>query len=109
MKMDYEITINELKARLDAREAVTILDVREPWEYDTARIDGSRHIPMADVPARANQELDREAHVVVICHHGIRSLRVTSWLRQQGFERAQSLRGGIDQWSRAIDPRVPVY
>jgi rhodanese-related sulfurtransferase len=108
-KMEYEIQVNELKTRLDAKEALTMLDVREPWEYAAARIEGSKHIPMGEVPARAKQELDPEAHVVVICHHGIRSLRVTNWLRQQGFEKAQSLRGGIDQWSRAIDPTVPVY
>lgn len=107
--MDYEIPVNELKAGLDAGESLTILDVREPWEYATAHIEGSRHIPMADVPARANQELDPELHIVVVCHHGVRSLKVTNWLRQQGFEKAQSLRGGIDQWSRAIDPKVPLY
>ena len=107
--MDYEIQVNELKTKLEAGEPITILDVREPWEYATAHIEGSKHIPMGDVPAHANQELDPEQHIVVICHHGVRSLRVTNWLRQQGFEKAQSLRGGIDQWSRAIDPKVPVY
>ncbi len=107
--MDYEISVNEFKTKLDAKEPLTMLDVREPWEYATARIEGSKHIPMGEVPARANQDLDPEQHIVVICHHGVRSLRVTNWLRQQGFEKVQSLRGGIDQWSRAIDPKVPVY
>lgn len=107
--MEYEIRVNDLKTKLDTKEALTILDVRESWEYATARIEGSKHIPMGDVPARANQELDPDDHIVVICHHGVRSLRVANWLRQQGFEKTQSLRGGIDQWSRAIDPKVPVY
>ena len=107
--MDYEIEVKELKSRLDADEPLTMLDVREPWEYTTAHVEGSKHIPMSEVPARANQELGLEDHIVVICHHGVRSLRVTHWLRQQGFEKSQSLRGGIDEWSRAIDPKVPVY
>jgi rhodanese-related sulfurtransferase len=107
--MDYEIEVNELKSKLDAGAPLTMLDVREPWEYATAHVEGSKHIPMGDMPARASQELDLEAHIVVICHHGVRSLRVTHWLRQQGFEKSQSLRGGIDEWSRVIDAKVPVY
>jgi len=107
--MDYEITAEEVKAKLDAGETFTLLDVREPWEFETARIPGATLMPMGDVPARANQELDPEDHVVVICHHGVRSMNVTAWLRQQGFEKAQSMRGGIDAWSRHVDARVPTY
>jgi rhodanese-related sulfurtransferase len=61
------------------------------------------------VPARAHQELDPEAHLTVMCHHGQRSLNVTAWLRNQGFENVQSLRGGIDAWSAEVDPKVPRY
>ena len=93
----------------DAGTKVTLLDVREPWEFQTAHIANSQLIPMGEIPARFNQELDPEDHVVVVCHHGVRSMNVTAWLRQQGFEKAQSLRGGIDRWSREIDPTVPVY
>ena len=107
--MDYEITPEEVKSKLDAAEAFTVLDVREPWEFETARIDGAKLMPMGDIPSRAHQELDPEAHVVVVCHHGVRSMNVTVWLRQQGFESVQSLRGGIDRWSREIDPSVPLY
>ncbi|HTD25037.1 MAG TPA: rhodanese-like domain-containing protein [Terriglobales bacterium] len=107
--MDYEIPADELKIKLTAKEPLTILDVREPWEYAAARIEGSKHIPMGDVPARAHQELDPEEHIVVICHHGVRSLNVAHWLRLQGFEKAQSLQGGIDHWSRTIDSKIPVY
>jgi rhodanese-related sulfurtransferase len=64
---------------------------------------------MGDVPVRAHQELDPEDHIVVMCHHGVRSANVAAWLQQQGFERAQSLQGGIDRWSRIIDPKVPTY
>ena len=107
--MDYEINPEEVKSKLDAKELFTLLDVREPWEFETAKIDGAKLMPMGDVPTRAHQELDPEDHVVVICHHGVRSMNVTAWLRQQGFEKAQSMRGGIDAWSREIDPKVPVY
>ena len=108
-EMDYEITAEEVKAKLDAGENFTLIDVREPWEFETARIDGAKLIPMGDVPSRAHQELDPEDHIVVLCHRGVRSMNVTAWLRQQGFEKVQSMRGGIDAWSRSVDQNVPVY
>lgn len=107
--MDYEITVEELKRLQDTGSGVVLLDVREPWELAAARIAGSKHIPMGDIPARFTQELDPEERTVVVCHHGVRSMNVTAWLRQQGFEKVQSLRGGIDRWSRQIDPSVPLY
>jgi rhodanese-related sulfurtransferase len=107
--MDYEISPEEVKSKLDARDQFVLLDVREPWEFEAAWIDGAKLMPMGDVPSRAHQELDPEEHVVVICHRGVRSMNVTAWLRQQGFEKAQSMRGGIDAWSRRVDQTVPVY
>jgi rhodanese-related sulfurtransferase len=107
--MDYEISCEEVKTKLDRREGFTLLDVREPWEFETARLEGAKLVPMGDVPSRAHQELDPEDHIVVICHHGVRSMNVTAWLRQQGFEKAQSMRGGIDAWARFIDRTVPTY
>lgn len=107
--MNYEITAEEVKAKLDAGESFTLIDVREPWEFETARIEGAKLMPMGDVPSRAHQELDPEEHIVVLCHHGVRSMNVTAWLRQQGFDKVQSLRGGIDAWSRSVDQNVPVY
>jgi len=107
--MEYEITVTELKKLRDGGSEFTLLDVRELWEFQTAQIAGSKHMPMGDVPARFQQELDPDDHIVVVCHHGVRSMNVTAWLRQQGFERAQSLGGGIDRWSREIDPSVPLY
>ena len=106
---DLEITPLEVKQRLERGEKLLVVDVREPWEFQTAHIAGSKHIPMGDIPARFNQELDPEEHIVVVCHLGVRSMNVTAWLRQQGFEKVQSLRGGIDRWSREIDPTVPIY
>jgi rhodanese-related sulfurtransferase len=107
--MDYEITPEEVKSKLDQGEGLMLLDVREPWEFETAHMDGAKLVPMGDIPSRAHQELDPEDHIVVICHHGVRSMNVTAWLRQQGFEKAQSMRGGIDAWSRQVDGNVPVY
>jgi rhodanese-related sulfurtransferase len=107
--MEYEINPDEVKSKLDAGEKFILLDVREPWEFDTAKIEGSKLMPMGEVPSRAHQELDPDEHVVVMCHHGVRSMNVTVWLRQQGFEQAQSMRGGIDAWSRIVDGKVAVY
>jgi rhodanese-related sulfurtransferase len=107
--MDLEISPQEVKQLREKGQPFTLLDVREPWEYQTARIERAKLIPVADVPSRAHQELDPDERIIVVCHHGVRSLNVANWLRQQGFEQAQSMRGGIDQWSRQVDPKVPVY
>ena len=107
--MEFEITPAELKQKLDNGEAPLLLDVREPVELQMAHLEGTVHIPMGEIPMRANQELDPDAHIVVMCHHGVRSLNVTNWLRQQGFEKVQSVRGGIDGWARTVDPKVPLY
>jgi len=107
--MDYEIDPESVQRMSKGGERFTLLDVREPWEFDAARIEGAKLMPMGDVASRANQELDPEDHIVVYCHHGVRSMNVTAWLRQQGFEKAQSMAGGIDAWSRRVDAKVPVY
>ena len=96
-------------AENEASDRPILLDVREPWEFETARLPDSELMPMGDVTSRAHAELDPDTHIVVLCHHGQRSLSVAMWLRGQGFERAQSLAGGIDGWSRMIDPTVPRY
>ena|ERR1700739_2815143 len=107
--MDFEISASQVKSLQKRGEVFTLLDVREPAEWEMARIEGAKRIPMGDVPARAHQELDPEEHIIVVCHHGVRSLTVTNWLRQQGFEKVQSMRGGIDGWARTVDPKVPLY
>jgi rhodanese-related sulfurtransferase len=113
--VDFEITPLQLQELLVAhadvqeKEKPVLLDVREPWEFEAARIEGSVLMPMGDVPGRAFQELDPEAHIVTICHHGVRSLNVAVWLRNQGFEKAQSLSGGINAWSAEVDATVPRY
>jgi len=107
--MDLEITVTQLQSHLADPHPPLLLDVREPWEYTTAHIEGSTLIPMNEIPGRAHQELDEDAPILVLCHHGARSLSVAAWLRQQGFDKAQSVSGGIDAWSRTIDPTIPRY
>jgi rhodanese-related sulfurtransferase len=107
--MDFEISAGQVKSLQKRGESFTLLDVREPSEWEKASIEGSTNIPMGDVPTRAHQELDPDEHIIVMCHHGVRSLTVTNWLRQQGFEKVQSMRGGIDGWARTVDPKVPLY
>jgi rhodanese-related sulfurtransferase len=105
---NYEsITPEELKRRLDAGERPELLDVREPWEYELARIEGSRLLPMGELPERVT-ELDPEAEIVVICHHGSRSAYVTQALQRTGFSKVINLEGGLDAYS-TVDPTVPRY
>ena len=106
-----EITPQEVKRRMDAGEKLHLIDVREPQEYAVARIEGSELIPMRTVPAALGQ-LDAkadEATLIVFCHHGVRSLNVVHWLREQGVEACQSMAGGIDAWSLTIDQSVARY
>lgn len=107
--MDYEIAAEEVKKAVEHGQSLTLLDVREPWEVRTARIAGAKLIPMKEIAQRAQRELDPREHIVVFCHHGVRSLKVAAWLRQQGFSSVQSMAGGIDQWSRSVDAGVPLY
>lgn len=116
---NVEITTEQVKQKLTSGEKFLLLDVREPWEFEKSHVDLAsmagaagkaefKLIPMNDVPGRLH-ELPQDEPIVVMCHAGVRSLKVTTWLRQQGFDHAQSLRGGIDAWSRQLDPKVPVY
>ncbi len=106
--LDYEISAAEAAALLKENQA-RLVDVREPWEFGVAKIAGSLLMPMGDVPSRAHQEFDPDERLVIFCHHGQRSLNVAAWLRNQGFEQAQSLRGGIEAWAAEVDPAVGRY
>ena len=90
------------------REKPLLLDVREPWEYEKARIEGARLVPMREVPGRL-EEIDQAREVVAICHHGGRSQQVAMFLEKAGFRKVHNLVGGVDAWSRIVDPTVPLY
>jgi rhodanese-related sulfurtransferase len=107
--LEVEISPEAYASLRHTPEAPILLDVREPWEAETASIAGATLIPMSEFTSRAHAELDPDKPLVVLCHHGARSLSVTMWLRNQGFDHAQSLAGGIDQWSRTIDQTIPRY
>jgi adenylyltransferase/sulfurtransferase len=102
-----QITVKELKSRIDAGEDVQLIDVREPWEYQTAQM-GGKLIPQNDVPNRLG-EIDPTREVLVHCKSGGRSQRIAEFLKQQGYPRVANVAGGITAWSDEIDPRVPKY
>ena len=107
--LTLQITPKEVKQRLDAGEKLRLVDVREPFEYRQARIEGSELIPMRTVSKSLDSLETEEAPVIVFCHHGMRSLQVVSWLREQGVDHCSSMAGGIDRWSLEIDATVPRY
>jgi rhodanese-related sulfurtransferase len=109
-KLPLEIDCASVKKMLDHGDDFLLLDCREADEYETVRIEGSRLLPMSELMARA-AELDefKAKHVVVHCHHGGRSPKVANWLRSQGFDRSQSMSGGIHRWAEQIDPKLPKY
>lgn len=104
-----ELSAQELHAYLTAAaEQPLLLDVREPWEFDKARIEGATLVPMRSVPDRL-QELDPERETVVICHHGIRSRMVGHFLESQGFSNIINLSGGVASWASDVDRQMPTY
>jgi len=109
--LPLEISPQDVKHRLDSGEKITLIDVREPSEFAQARLENAELVPMRTVPAELSR-LDAHTDVgalIVFCHHGVRSLNVVNWLREQGVDACQSMAGGIDRWSIEIDPSVPRY
>ena len=107
-QQNIEIAPSEVKALLGRGEKFAFVDVREKWEYDAAHIDGSKLIPLREIPANL-ASLQQSGNIVFFCHHGMRSLDAAAWLSSQGIEGARSMSGGIDRWSVEIDPNVPRY
>lgn len=108
--LELEVDVQAVRKMLDEGQDLLLLDCREQDEHALVRIEEARLLPMSELEARvAELEPHRERHVVVHCHHGGRSMRVTQWLRSLGFARVQNMRGGIDAWSQEIDPRLPRY
>jgi rhodanese-related sulfurtransferase len=109
--LPLEITPQQIKQRLDSGEKIALIDVREPSEFQQTRIAGAELIPVRSIPAELSrlEAQSDDAALIVFCHHGVRSLNVVNWLRQQGISECQSMAGGIDRWSLEIDPSVPRY
>lgn len=108
---DLEISAEALAARLEAGEAPLILDVREPWEFELCRLEGAVNVPLGTLDRGVDPAaLAGEGRpVVVVCHHGARSMRATLWLRAQGVEAAINLAGGVDRWAAVVDPKMARY
>lgn len=103
------ISVSELKERLERKDSKPLLlDVREPWEFAICHIDGSRLIPMREIP-NAIGEINRETEIVVICHTGVRSLQVCYFLQHEGFTNIKNLTGGVHAWAVTIDPGMATY
>jgi rhodanese-related sulfurtransferase len=108
--VSLEIRPEELQQRLQAGEPIYLLDVRQEWEHQTARLQDNQLIPLHELPARLDEVQPAPGQLVVAyCHHGVRSLGAAAFLRDNGFEGALSLAGGIDLWSQVVDPSVPRY
>jgi len=103
-----QISPQELKARLDRKDPLVLLDVRQGWELQLCRLPGALHIPMEEIGFRA-EELNPEDEIVVFCHQGIRSAAVAEYLRQLGFKRVVNLAGGLTAWAMTVDPTVRRY
>ena len=103
-----EITPQSLKARLDKPGAPLLLDVRQDWETQLARLPNAVHIPIEEIEQRA-EELNPEDDIVVYCHQGVRSAAVAEYLRSLGFKSVQNLSGGLDLWARTVDPGMRRY
>ena len=105
---DWEISAKDLASRLARGDELTLIDVREPHEWQIARLPNATLIPLNTIPSRL-AELDSSREIVLHCHHGQRSMRALEFLRQAGFRKLKNLRGGIDAWSKDVDRSVPRY
>jgi len=94
--------------RDESRSKPFLLDVREPWEFEACKIAGSQSLPMRSIPQRL-AELDSDAEIVAICHHGMRSMQVAAFLEQNGFGKLYNLQGGVAAWAAQVDPQMPTY
>ena len=104
-----ELTVTESKRRLDAGpQRAVLVDVREPYEWEICRVENSEHVPMRQIPAHV-PTLPKDKHLLIICHTGVRSMRVTEFLRAQGFAAVSNVAGGIRAWAEEIDPAMPRY
>jgi len=106
METPLEVDVAAAARLLD--EGALLLDVREPFEVETCAVAGSRHLPMRQIPENLT-DLPRDRRILVLCHYGSRSMRVTQFLRANGFGQVSNVTGGIDTWAEQIDPSLARY
>ncbi len=102
------VSPGDLEQVLSSGQGLRLVDVRDPWEFDLCRIAGSENIPMGELMGRLDT-LGKAEPIVVICHHGTRSQQVAAYLDSLGYNNVMNLEGGVDAWSRLIDPEMPKY
>ena len=106
--MPLDISPEDLRARLDHKRPIVLLDVRDEWETRLCRLEHSTHIPIEEIELRTD-ELHPDDEIVVYCHHGVRSAAVADHLRGRGFAKTVNLAGGVDLWARTVDPSMRRY
>lgn len=108
-----QITVKELAQKLtESPETIQLVDVREPWEIETASLNGFANLPLSQFSDWSDSiytRLDPEKETLVMCHHGVRSAQMCGWLMQQGFVNVKNIAGGIDAYSSIVDSTVPRY
>ncbi len=111
MTHSLEISPEDANRLLSTEGKAVVIDVREPWEFAVAKLPNARLVPMGTVPAELQQldALAEDKTLLLLCHHGVRSLQVAAWLRENGVDECYSVAGGIDRWSRDIDRSIPLY
>jgi len=106
---NWEVTPLELQKRLEQGDPLVLIDVRELWEADIAKIKGSVLVPLAELELRVDEEVDRDDEIVVYCHHGMRSMEAAMTLWHLGFENVKNLAGGIARWTDQVEPDLARY
>jgi len=108
--MIKQIHVDDVAGKLKAGNTIYLLDVRQPWENEYCRIEDSVLVPLPELPERLGEiDVDRDAEIIVYCHHGVRSLSGAAILQGAGFTNVASMAGGIEAWSLRVDPKVPRY
>lgn len=107
--MDMEISVADLKKNLDEKTSCVIVDVREKWELDICCLNNVKHIPLGSILSDDYVDLPKDKPLFVFCHHGKRSLQAVSHLRDQGYDNAVSVKGGIHAWACEADPNMKMY
>jgi len=103
-----EISVTELKTKIDNGEKFQLIDVRESWELEICQLAGAKNLPLTEITGRID-EVERDIETLLLCHHGGRSQQVAMWLEQQGFGEMTNVLGGVDAWAVEVDPEMARY